>query len=285
MSAIHVKKIGEALGAEVSGVDASKPVSADTFAAIRKAWLDNLVIRFRGQKLTDPQMLEFSRLFGELDPPGPNPYGKPFLPRHPEMNVISNVKEDGVPIGGLGDGEAIWHSDMTYVDTPPSAALLYALELPAEGGDTYWANMYLAYEALPADMKKRIQGLKAIHDATYNSAGIKRKGYDDVTDPRRAPGAHHGLVRRHPETGRKCLFLGRRRNSYIVGLPLEESEALLDALWAHATQPRFAFCQQWQVGDLMIWDNRCTLHRRDPFDPNARRVMHRTQIKGDRPYL
>jgi len=285
MSAIHVKKIGEALGAEVSGVDASKPVSADTFAAIRKAWLDNLVIRFRGQKLTDPQMLEFSRLFGELDPPGPNPYGKPFLPRHPEMNVISNVKEDGVPIGGLGDGEAIWHSDMTYVDTPPSAALLYALELPAEGGDTYWANMYLAYEALPADMKKRIEGLKAIHDATYNSAGIKRKGYDDVTDPRRAPGAHHGLVRRHPETGRKCLFLGRRRNSYIVGLPLEESEALLDALWAHATQPRFAFCQQWQVGDLMIWDNRCTLHRRDPFDPNARRVMHRTQIKGDRPYL
>ena len=285
MSAIHIKRIGEALGAEVSGVDASKPVSADTFAAIRKAWLDNLVIRFRGQKLTDPQMLEFSRLFGELDPPGPNPYGKPFLPRHPEMNVISNVKEDGVPIGGLGDGEAIWHSDMTYVDTPPSAALLYALELPAEGGDTYWANMYLAYEALPADMKKRIEGLKAIHDATYNSAGIKRKGYDDVTDPRRAPGAHHGLVRRHPETARKCLFLGRRRNSYIVGLPLEESEALLDALWAHATQPRFAFCQQWQVGDLMIWDNRCTLHRRDPFDPNARRVMHRTQIKGDRPYL
>jgi len=259
MSAIHIKKIGEALGAEVSGVDASKPVSAETFAAIRKAWLDNLVIRFRGQKLTDPQMLEFSRLFGELDPPGPNPYGKPFLPRHPEMNVISNVKEDGVPIGGLGDGEAIWHSDMTYVDTPPSAALLYALELPAEGGDTYWANMYLAYEALPADMKKRIKGLKAIHDATYNSAGIKRKGYDDVTDPR------------------------RRRNSYIVGLPLEESEALLDALWAHATQPRFAFCQRWQVGDLMIWDNRCTLHRRDPFDPNARRVMHRTQIKGDRP--
>ena len=283
MSAIHIKRIGEALGAEVSGVDASKPVSAETFAAIRKAWLDNLVIRFRGQKLTDPQMLEFSRLFGELDPPGPNPYGKPFLPRHPEMNVISNVKEDGVPIGGLGDGEAIWHSDMTYVDTPPSAALLYALELPAEGGDTYWANMYLAYETLPADMKKRIEGLKAIHDATYNSAGIKRKGYDDVTDPRRAPGAHHGLVRRHPETARKCLFLGRRRNSYIVGLPLEESEALLDALWAHATQPRFAFCQQWQVGDLMIWDNRCTLHRRDPFDPNARRVMHRTQIKGDRP--
>jgi taurine dioxygenase len=285
MSAISINRIGEALGAEVSGVDVSMPIAADTFAAIRKAWLDNLVLRFRGQKLTDPQMLEFSQLFGELDPPGPNPYGKPFLPQHPEMNMISNVKEGGTPIGGLGDGEAIWHSDMTYTDAPPSAALLYALELPAEGGDTYWANMYQAYEALPAETKKRIEGLKAIHDATYNSAGDKRKGYDDVTDPRRAPGARHGLVRTHPETGRKCLFLGRRRNSYIVGLELDESEALLDALWAHATQPRFAFRQQWKVGDLMIWDNRCTLHRRDSFDPNARRVMHRTQIKGDRPYL
>jgi taurine dioxygenase len=285
MSAISINRIGEALGAEVSGVDVSMPIAADTFAAIRKAWLDNLVLRFRGQKLTDPQMLEFSQLFGELDPPGPNPYGKPFLPQHPEMNVISNVKEGGTPIGGLGDGEAIWHSDITYTDTPPSAALLYALELPAEGGDTYWANMYQAYEALPAETKKRIEGLKAIHDATYNSAGDKRKGYDDVTDPRRAPGARHGLVRTHPETGRKCLFLGRRRNSYIVGLELDGSEALLDALWAHATQPRFVFRQQWKIGDLMIWDNRCTLHRRDSFDPNARRVMHRTQIKGDRPYL
>jgi taurine dioxygenase len=285
MSAISINKIGEALGAEVSGVDVSKPIAADTFAAIRKAWLDNLVLRFRGQKLTDPQMLAFSQLFGELDPPGPNPYGKPFLPQHPEMNVISNVKEGGTPIGGLGDGEAIWHSDMTYTDAPPSAALLYALELPAEGGDTYWANMYQAYEALPAETKKRIEGLKAIHDATYNSAGDKRKGYEDVTDPRRAPGARHGLVRTHPETGRKCLFLGRRRNSYIVGLELDESEALLNVLWAHATQPRFSFRQQWKVGDLMIWDNRCTLHRRDSFDPNARRVMHRTQIKGDRPYL
>jgi taurine dioxygenase len=285
MSAISINRIGEALGAEVSGVDVSMPIAADTFAAIRKAWLDNLVLRFRGQKLTDPQMLEFSQLFGELDPPGPNPYGKPFLPQHPEMNVISNVKEGGTPIGGLGDGEAIWHSDMTYTDTLPSAALLYALELPAEGGDTYWANMYQAYEALPAETKKRIEGLKAIHDATYNSAGDKRKGYDDVTDPRRAPGARHGLVRTHPETGRKCLFLGRRRNSYIVGLELDGSEALLDALWAHATQPRFVFRQQWKIGDLMIWDNRCTLHRRDSFDPNARRVMHRTQIKGDRPYL
>ena len=230
-------------------------------------------------------MKAFSERFGELDPPGPNTYGKPFLPDHPEMNVISNIKVDGVPVGGLGDGEATWHADMTYTEQPPMAAALYALEIPPSGGDTYWANLYLAYETLPAELKARIADRRAIHDATYNSAGIKRKGCDDVSDPRKAPGARHALVRTHAETGRKCLFLGRRRNSYIVGLALEESEALLDALWAHATQPRFAFRQQWKVGDLMIWDNRCTLHRRDSFDPNARRVMHRTQIKGDRPYL
>ena len=284
MPKVLVTKAGEALGGDISGIDLSRPIDPDTFAAVHRAWLDHLVIRIRGQSLTDPQLLAFSRMFGELDPPGPNPYGKPFLPQHPEMNVISNIKEGGAPIGGLGDGEAVWHSDMTYIDTPPSAALLYALELPAEGGDTHWSNMYLAYDALPEGLRTRIDGLKAIHDATYNSAGGRRKGYEDVTDPRRSPGAHHGLVRTHPETKRKCLFLGRRRNSYVLGLDLDESEALLDELWAHATQPQFAFRQQWQVGDLMVWDNRCTMHRRDAFDPAARRLMHRTQIKGDRPY-
>jgi taurine dioxygenase len=279
LPAITVKKLAGALGAEVSGVDLSRPLAAAIFADIRKAWLEHLVLRFRGQTLSDTQLLGFSRLFGELDPPGPNPYGKPFLAEHPEMNVISNIKVADVPIGGLGDGEAIWHADMTYVETPPMAAILYALEVPPTGGDTYWANMYLAYETLPAALKERIAGREAIHDATYNSAGMMRKGYKEVTDPREAPGARHALVRSHPETGRQCLFLGRRRNSYIVGMELAESEALLDELWAHATQPRFTFRQQWQVGDTLIWDNRCTLHRRDAFDPSARRLMHRTQIK------
>jgi len=285
MSSLQVRKLGDALGAEVSGVDLSQPLPSQTFAEIRKAWLDHLVLRFRAHNLSDPQLIAFSRLFGELDPPGPNPYGKSFLPEFPEVNVISNIKVDGAPIGGLGDGEAIWHADMTYIETPPMAAILHALELPPSGGNTYWANMYLAYDTLSPDLKQRIRGRKAIHDATYNSAGLMRKGYRDVTDPRKAPGAHHPLVRMHPETGRPCLFLGRRRNSYILGMSLDESEALLDELWAHATQPQFTFRQEWREGDVLIWDNRCTLHRRDSFDASARRLMHRTQIKSPSAHL
>jgi taurine dioxygenase len=277
---LKVTKLADALGAEIGGVDLSQPLTAEIFAQIRATWLEHLVIRIRGQQLADPQVLEFSRNFGELDPPGPNPLGRPFLADHPEMNVISNIKVDGVPIGGLGDGEAIWHADMTYVERPPMAAILYAIEIPPAGGDTYWANMYLAYETLPAELKRRVEGLEAVHDATYNSAGAMRKGYKDVTDPRNAPGARHPLVRTHPETGRQSLFLGRRRNSYVLGLDLKESEALLDALWAHATQPQFTFRQQWRVGDVLVWDNRCTLHRRDAFDPRARRLLHRTQIRA-----
>ena len=280
MSRITVQPLSAALGAEVSGVDLRQPLDGASFAEIEQAWHRHLVLRFRGQLLSDPQLLALSRQFGELDPPGPNPYGKPFLADFPEINVISNVKLEGQPIGNLGDGEASWHCDMTYVDQPPRAALLHALELPAGGSDTYWSNMYLAYDTLPAELKQRIAGRRAIHDASYNSAGMLRKGMKEISDPRQAPGAHHPLVIRHPDTGRRALFLGRRRNSYVVGLDLAESEALLDALWAHATRPEFTFRQQWQLHDLILWDNRCTLHRRDAFDGNARRIMHRTQIKG-----
>jgi taurine dioxygenase len=278
---MHITRLAPALGADIVGLDLSQPIDATTFRALRAAWIEHLVVRIRGQRLNDPQLLAFSRHFGELDPPGPNPQGKPYLPEFPEMNVISNIKAGDQPIGGLGDGEAIWHSDMTYIENPPMAALLYAIEIPVGEGDTYWANMYAAHDSLPAALRRAIEGKVAIHDATYNSAGFKRRGYEDVTDPRQAPGAHHALIKTHPESGRACLFLGRRRNSYIVGLSLEESEALLDALWAHATQAEFTMRQQWQVGDLMIWDNRCTMHRRDSFDPTTRRLMHRTQIKGD----
>jgi taurine dioxygenase len=280
MSSITVTPLAPALGAEISGLDLRAPLAADDVAALKRAWGEHLVLRFRGQLLSDPELLALSRVFGELDPPGPNPYGKPFLAEFPEINVISNVKKDGVPIGNLGDGEAVWHCDMTYIDTPPMAALLHALDVPASGGDTFWANMYMAYETLPQALKQAIAGRRAIHDATYNSAGMMRRGMKEVTDPREAPGARHPLVVRHAETGRAALYLGRRRNSYIVGLPLDESNELLDQLWAHAAQPEFTFRQEWQLHDLILWDNRCTLHRRDSFDPSVSRIMHRTQIKG-----
>lgn len=280
MSSITVTPISSSIGADVSGVDLSRPVPPDVFAQLRQAWSKHLVLRFRGQHLSDPELLAMSRLFGELDPPGPNPYGKPFLVEFPEINVISNVKVDGQPIGNLGDGEAVWHCDMTYVELPPRAAFLHALEIPGAGGDTFWSNMYLAYEQLPQQLKRRIEGRRAIHDATYNSAGMMRKGMQPVTDPREAPGARHPLVIVHPDSGRPALYLGRRRNSYIVGMELQESEELLDELWAHATRPEFTMRQVWRQHDIVLWDNYCTLHRRDSFDPDARRVMHRTQIKG-----
>ena len=278
---MSITNLDALLGAQVRGIDLSKPLGRNDIGAIEDAWRERFVVVFHGQSLSDPQLLAFSKYFGELDPPGPNPYGEPFNKDHPEINVISNVVENGKPIGNLGDGEAVWHADMTYVDVPPKAAILHSLEVPPSGGNTYFANMFAAYETLSADLKKAAAGKVAVHDASRNSAGMLRKGYKDVTDVRQTVGARHPLVRTDPQTGRKALFLGRRPNSYVLGLDVAESEALLDALWAHATQPRFAMCHEWQVGDVLMWNNLSVLHRRDPFDPNSRRVMHRTQIKGD----
>ena len=281
--ALSIRNLDAPLGAEIAGLDVSKPLPQADIDAIETTWRERLVVVMHGQTLSDPQLIAFSRNFGELDPPGPNPYGAPFLKDHPELNVISNVVEDGKPIGNLGDGEAVWHADMTYVDVPPKAAMLHALEVPPPeaGGNTHFANMFAAYETLPADLKKAVEGKVAVHDASRNSAGMLRKGYQEVTDVRLTVGARHPLVRTDPRTGRKALFLGRRPNAYVLGMDVAESDVLLDALWAHATQPRFAMCHQWKVGDLLMWNNLSVLHRRDPFDPKMRRVMHRSQIKGN----
>jgi taurine dioxygenase len=152
--------------------------------------------------------------------------------------------------------------------------------VPSDGGNTYFADMFAAYETLPRQLKNAAEGLVAVHDASRNSAGMLRKGYNEVTDVRETIGARHPLVRTDRQTGRKALFLGRRPNSYVTGMSITESEALLDALWAHATQKRFTMCHKWRVGDVLMWNNLAVLHRRDPFNPKTRRVMHRTQIKG-----
>ena len=283
---MEIVPTGAALGAEIRDVDLSKSPDDETLDAIRCAWDEHLVLLFRAQKLSDPELLAFSRNFGELDPPGPNPYGTTFLPEFPEMNVISNIKnEQGTPIGTLGDGEAVWHADMTYIDTPPKGAILHALEVPVGQGDTYFANMIAAHDDLPDDLKAQAEGKRAIHDAAHNSAGMRRKGYEDAGDVRQTPGARHPLIRRDPATGRRALFLGRRPHAYILSMEPAESDALLDRLWAHAGNPKYAWSHQWRPGDLLMWQNLWVLHRRDGFDPAARRILHRTQIKGDQPIV
>jgi taurine dioxygenase len=280
MSTITLRPLGP-LGAEVGGVDIAAGLTDEKVRAVREAWHANLVLVFRDQRMSDDALVAFSRNFGTLER---SPIaekvrgGYAHVPQLPEIAVVSNVVEDGVAIGALGDGELSWHNDMTYLEQPPPASVLCAVELPAQGGDTWFCNMYLAYETLDSALKQRIEGLKAIHDSSYTSAGTLRKGFDEVADVSQAPGARHPLVMTHPQTGRKALYLGRRRNGYIVGLPLPESEKLLDALWGHATQERFAMRHQWRMGDVVMWDNRCTMHRRDAFDPSARRILHRTQL-------
>ena len=231
--------------------------------------------------LGDDDLLAFSRRFGELDPPPNQERGRISPPGYPEVYVVSNVLDkNGDPIGALGAGEAVWHTDMSYLDKPPDASMLYALEIPPSGGNTWFCGMQAACDALPADLRRRLGSRRVKHDGTYNSGGYLRKGVTPTDDPMTAPGAWHPAILKHPANGRPTLYLGRRRNSYIEGLSREESDALLEELWAHCTQPQFLYEHVWRLGDLVMWDNRSTMHRRDPFDGEARRIMHRTQIKG-----
>ena len=272
----------KSLGGEIVDLDISNKLTQDQINFINKSWDERLVLVFKKQNLDDHKLINFSKYFGELDPPGPNPYGITFLPEFPEINVISNVKnEQGTPIGNLGDGEAVWHADMTYLQLPPKAGILYALEVPENQGNTHFANMALAYSELPNKLKEKINDKILIHDSAHNSAGMLRKGYSEVDNPSETPGAKHPMVITDKNTNKKLLFLGRRPHAYIIGLELEESENLLNEIWEHATQEKFTWTQKWEKGDLLMWKNLNVLHKRDAFDPNTRRVMHRTQIKGE----
>jgi len=276
---IDVVSTKAALGAEVRGLDL-RALNGSQFAALERAWHDHQVILVRGQTLSDADLIAFSRRFGDLDWAPVQETGRRFVEGLPEIYIVSNVTVNGQPIGSLGAGEAVWHTDMSYLDVPPMASMLYALEVPPAGGNTSFCSMYAVYEALPDKLKQRIADLKIKHDGTYNSGGYLRQGITATDDPRTSPGAVHPLVCTHPDTGRRMLYLGRRRNAYLVGLELAASEALLDELWDFVAHPEYAWEHVWQVGDLVLWDNRCTMHRRDPFDASARRIMHRTQIKG-----
>jgi taurine dioxygenase len=281
---ITIAPLGEALGAEVMGLDFNRSMGPELIERIQQAWSDHLVLRFRGLDKLDPDaLIEFSRHFGDLDarPIATGDRSQFLEVDRPELTIISNVVIDGKPIGGLGAYEADWHADMTYVERPPKGSCLYAVEIPPSGGNTYFANMYKAYEALDDAVKDEIATLSCIHDASRNSAGELRRGFEETNDARETVGPAHPMVRAHPVTGKKCLLLGRRRNAYVKGYAVEDSEKLLDMLWAHATQAKFVWGQEWQLGDMIMWDNRCTMHRRESFDPSFRRIMFRTQISGE----
>ena len=287
MSEVWIQPTGGALGADVHGVDLSKPVSEAAFKHIAAAWSEHLVLRFAGQRIDDHMLMKFSARFGQLDrvPIAAANFDRANSALADDVRewvtVISSVVKDGKPVGGLGSYELVWHTDMSYNPLPPRASLLYALEVPPDGGNTGFLNMYTAYETLAPELQRAIEGRTCIHNSSRNSAGELRRGFQRTLDVRRTPGAVHPLVRLHPVSKRKALFLGRRPGAYIHGLSVEESEALLDAVWAHAAQERFAWYQKWRAGDLVLWDNRSVMHRRDAFDESLRRLMHRTQIVGE----
>jgi len=275
-----VRPVTSAVGAELSGIDLKRLSEAD-FAALQSAWYTHGMILVRGQQLSDDDLLAFSRRFGELDPPPNQERGRISPPGYPDVYVVSNVLDkNGDPIGALGYGEAAWHTDMSYLDMPPDASMLYSLEIPPIGGNTWFCGMQAACDALPKDLRARIEGRRVKHDGTYNSGGYLRQGVTPTDDPLAAPGAWHPAILKHPVNGRATLYLGRRRNSYVEGYDRDESEAVLNAVWMHILQPRFTYEHKWRVGDLVMWDNRSTMHRRAEFDGAERRIMHRTQIKG-----
>ncbi len=262
---MEIRPLDAALGTEVAGIELADGVDDAAFAALHEAWIDRGLLVFRGQHFGDAALVAISRRFGDLD-----------LPPASER---------------AARGEAEWHTDMSYLPEPPAASLLHALTVPTAAGHTSFANMtaaLAALAALPAALRGAIDGRHASHDATYTSVGERRKGTTGAgatgAGATGAPATLHPIVRTHPVSRRPALYLGRRRNAAIAGLARADSERLLDALWAFCTEPRFVYRHEWRPGDLLVWDNRATIHRRDAFDPGLRRVMHRTQVKGDRPY-
>jgi len=296
--ALRIVPTEAALGAEIQGVDFSLPVPEEVKEVLRKAWADHLVLLWRGQTIDDEQLLAAAGIFGPPHESASRRYhlnvGKRvdnqyMISKHPSVSIISNLGPDGNPVkdnSSLGSYEVVWHTDNSYVEVPPAGSMLYSLEIPRDGGggDTSFNNQDRAYEELPEDLKRAIEGKSQVHDSSRNSAGVLRPGVKLPTKPEEVEGPMHPLVRVHPVTGKPALYLGRRRDwpsNYIVGMPNDESERLLDQLWAHATQPKYAWTHKWRVGDIVLWDNRCCMHYRSEIDSTQRRIMHRTTIKGE----
>lgn len=278
---VEVRPLSPALGAEIRGVDLRQPIENETFQIIADAWRDHLVILFRDQAIDEEQQVRFAQRFGALQGrPRPASMRAETAVKHPEIMLVSNIRENGKPIGSLPDGEMQFHSDMCYIEKPAKGTFLYAMEIPSEGGDTHFLNMYAAYDSLPADIKAKVDGRKAVNVFQYGSTS--RDGNNPDFDEH--PHYTHPMVRLHPDSERKALFINRLMTWSVEGMEKAESDKLLDALFDHIEQPKFIYEHKWRVGDLLLWDNRCTLHARTDFSDKERRLLRRCVIQGDRPY-
>ena len=283
---ISIQKISPAVGAVVKGVDLSDPVSPDIFDTIEGAIAEHGVLVFHDQHLTPAQHVGFSRRFGSLET---HVISEALLEGYPEIYVISNVIENGKPKGRAYAG-TYWHSDLSYMPIPAMGSMMYARQIPEIGGDTMFANMYLAYETLSAGLQRMIEQLRAVHSFGHaDKRHFSKRGATarlNESARKKTPPVEHPVVRTHPTTGRKALFINPGFTSHFVDMTEEESEPLLEYLFQHITQPAFIYRHRWQVNDLVFWDNRCTIHHaiRD-YGEDTPRHMHRTTISGDKPFL
>jgi taurine dioxygenase len=279
---IEVVPLSGALGAEIRGLDLTRDIDDATFAVVEKAWHENLILLFREQALSEDDQVRFARRFGALQG-RPRPAAmraESGEVRHPEIMLVSNIRKDGKLIGSLPDGEMQFHSDMCYIETPAKGTFLYAIEIPSAGGDTLFLNTYKAYESLPADIKAKIDGAKALNVFLYGSTSREGNKPDFSVHPNYV----HPMVRTHPDTRRKALFINRLMTWSIEGMDEVESTTLLDRLFDHMEKPEFIYGHKWRVGDLLLWDNRCTLHARTDFSDQERRLLRRVVIQGDKPF-
>jgi taurine dioxygenase len=267
-------QLSPAIGAEILGVDLRGPIDEALKHKLLDAWHQHLVILLRDQTLDEDAQVRFAETFG---PPAKITSGRTFSVKHPSVMLISNVREGGKPIGALPDGEMQFHTDQCHQEVPAKATILYAIEVPSHGGNTLFANAFMAYATLPAEIKQRIVGRLALN--AYDKDSTQRTArYDNA-----ASSCWHPVVRTHPATGRQALYVNRLMTRKIEGLPREESDAILERLFDHQERAQFVYEHVWRPGDILMWDNRCTLHARTDFPAGERRLLRRVTILGERP--
>jgi len=279
---LETRSLHPTLAQEVIGLKLWERQDEATVAALRDLYARYGVLVFRRQALSEPELAAFCSLFGPLERTVRSDWASPAVP---EVTVLSNLKDGlGRPIGGLGDGELQWHSDQSYMIKPATGAALYALELPPEGGETFWVDLRAAYAGLPRQLRATVTGKRGIFDYTKRLAGYGRDSDQQISEEARrlTPPVTHALVRAHPETGDRSLYLDSTTTVGIDYMDISSGLALLDEVYEAATRDEFVYAHQWQVGDLVLWDNGFTMHRRTPFDPGARRLMKRMTMNLDK---